>query len=491
MSQFWAMLKDSYREAVDGWIFLVMLVLGGVVVGLVASASVTPVAADLAVPRMIGGGDGPGQSTLVAGDRGAGTKPAFFFYKPDVADVKSAGGDDGRPWAAPLTFTVTYRGGGNGAAGADVEVDDKGQPKLDPKKAKDALILGDPFKEAVRYWAAKPGEPKPAYTDELGREFVTATVADATGLTVTDAVKQKAAGGGFLNMFATPPTAFTVTTSGGSRLGWAHRPAVLFGAVSSDTFSLSLGRLVYLIESTLLNSLGAWVILLTGVVVTAGFVPNMMRKGGIDLLLSKPLSRPQILVYKYLGGLLFVFLVTAATVAGVWLAVGVRTGVWATGLLWAVGGITFYFAVLYALSTLVGVLTRNGIVSIIVTVLFWFAVWLIGFTLSALVAVNMVADAQQQLRPAAKADAQADPPPPIPAWLISTLEIANRVTPRTNDLDELTTKLIADDLLPPTDRRQNSLRQKGLSWAETLGVATAYIVLFLGLATARFVTRSH
>ena len=75
--------------------------------------------------------------------------------------------------------------------------------------------------------------------------------------------------------------------------------------------------------------------------------------------------------------------------------------------------------------------------------------------------------------------------------MISSFELANRITPRTNDLDELTTKLIADDLLPPTDRRQNSLRRKALSWGETVGVAGAYIVLFLGLATARFVTRSH
>ena len=410
MSKFWAMLRDSYREAVDGWIFFVMLVLGGLVVLLVASASVTPAPADEALPRMFSGGDGPGQSTVVSADRGAGLRQAFFFYKPEVSDVTAGDGPAGQPWAAPLTFSVTFRGTVTGVAGAEVELDDKGQPKIDPKKVKDAALFGDPFKEAVRYWAGRPGEPRPAYTDELGREFVTTQIADATGLTVTGVTKRKPPGG-FLNAFTTPPATYTITTAGGSRLGWAHRPAVLFGAISSDAFSLSLGRLVYLVESTMLNSIGAWIILLTGVVVTAGFVPTMMRKGGIDLLLSKPLSRPGILIYKYLGGLLFVFLVTAATVAGAWLAVGLRTGVWAPGVLWAVLGITFYFAILYALSTLIGVLTRNGIVSIIGTVLFWFIVWLIGFLLTTLTAVNMVSEATQTLR-ADQARAADRPLPP-------------------------------------------------------------------------------
>ena len=37
-------------------------------------------------------------------------------------------------------------------------------------------------------------------------------------------------------------------------------------------------------------------------------------------MLSKPIRRPALLVYKYLGGLTFVFLLTAVTVLGVWAA---------------------------------------------------------------------------------------------------------------------------------------------------------------------------
>src|SRR5688572_14282325 len=41
---------------------------------------------------------------------------------------------------------------------------------------------------------------------------------------------------------------------------------------------------------------------------TASFIPSMLEKGTIDLLISKPLSRATILLSKYIGAVLFVFL---------------------------------------------------------------------------------------------------------------------------------------------------------------------------------------
>ena len=40
MSGFVAMLKDSFREAIDGWIFAVMLGLSGILILLVAGPAV-------------------------------------------------------------------------------------------------------------------------------------------------------------------------------------------------------------------------------------------------------------------------------------------------------------------------------------------------------------------------------------------------------------------------------------------------------------------
>ncbi len=548
MSGFIAMLKDSFREAVDGWIFAVMLGLSGVLILLVASSSVEPVPADVAVPKMLAT-DGP---QVIKQDRGAGPKQAIFLVRPDVSDAVAAGPGP-RPWEGGTSFTVTFRpnGGGFGAAGVEVELGEDRQPKAGAD-IQQMLILGDPFQEAVRYWASKPGEPKPAYTEALAKEFVAAYVADTAGLTVTSAAptappepkdkkdagkkdkgdKKEKGGGGFMDRLLgggpKPPPAFAVATGGGERLRWAHQASFLFGAWSPTFKQAPLGRLVYQLENTLLNGIGAWVLLLAGVIVTAGFVPNMLRKGAIDLLLTKPISRPLILFYKYLGGLLFVFLLTAVTVGGVWLVVGLRTGVWAPGLLWCIAGITFYFAILYACSTLVGVLTRNAIVSIVLTIVFWFLVWLIGTLYGVFNAFDVLntlgnasrgggavqvdtkdgkgaKDAKGKDAPPAEPEPKADddappadadkpptaPEPQIPTWLVNTFKYANKATPRTSELDDLTTRLVARDLLSPAELRQAGVLQKAPAWGEVLGVAGGWLALFLGLATLRFVTRSY
>src|SRR5436305_6463134 len=95
----------------------------------------------------------------------------------------------------------------------------------------------------------------------------------------------------------------------------------------------TVSQAVYGMENTLVNGLGAWFILLLGVVVTAFFIPNMLRKGSIDLLLTKPLHRATLLLFKYIGGLLFVFLNLLVVVVGIWLVFGLRTGIWSWGFL--------------------------------------------------------------------------------------------------------------------------------------------------------------
>lgn len=520
MSSFLAMLKDSYREAVDGWIFAVMLGLAGVLVLLVASASVEPLPADAAIPSMVGraaegdgGGGGGPPGITVYGDRGRGGKPAIFFVRTEAADAASAS-PGAEPWAGPLTFTLTFRKTLNSRLAPAGVIFQPGDARLptDTNSLKDLMIGGDPFKEAVRYWAAPAGGDKPAYSEDLAKEFVAAHLRDTARLEVTE-VKRKSAGLIGAALGGNDPT-FAVTAGKAERVAWAHHPKLLFGAVSLDFqgFRQPLGQLIYTLESTLLNGVGAWVLLLAGVVVTAGFIPNMLRKGAIDLLLTKPVSRPLILFYKYLGGLLFVLLIFAATAGGVWVAVGLRTGVWAAGLLWSIAGITFYFSILYACSTLVGVLTRNAIVSIVLTIVFWFLVWLIGVVYTGLNAwdsVTVLQSAMQSQRQAErKQDKKADdkkadekkaeepaeapavvPESKIPRWLLLGFKWGNKLTPRTGDLDTLTSAQIARGLLSPADEVRRESRE--LKWGEVIGVAGGWVVLLLGLATLRFVTRSY
>ncbi|MFO0851241.1 MAG: hypothetical protein U0871_22200, partial [Gemmataceae bacterium] len=241
MSKFIAMLKDSYKEAVDGWIFLVMLILAGVLIGLVASLGVTPLPAEEAVPKLFGGRDGGGR--FVSADRGRAAKLAIFTYQQEVADV-AAGPAGPHPWDTEVRFTVKYTGFGvpGGTVGAEVEMGENKQPKGGEVIKADGFFA-DPFQEAVRYWAAPAGTPakdRPAYTDELAKEFVAAQMRDAGRLAVTGVEKVKG-----------PGSQFRVTAAGTGRVGWPHRPSLFFGAWTMDFLTSPLGDLVYLVENGL------------------------------------------------------------------------------------------------------------------------------------------------------------------------------------------------------------------------------------------------
>ena len=111
------------------------------------------------------------------------------------------------------------------------------------------------------------------------------------------------------------------------------------------------------------NGPGSWSCILIAVILTSFFVPNMLRKGTVDMLLVKPIHRVTLLLYKYIGGLSFVFSMPRSR----WAASGWRSdcapasGRPASSS--SIPGITFYFAILYAVSVLIGVLTRSPIVA--------------------------------------------------------------------------------------------------------------------------------
>jgi hypothetical protein len=88
-------------------------------------------------------------------------------------------------------------------------------------------------------------------------------------------------------------------------------------------------------------------------------------------------------------------------------------------------------------------------------------------------------------------DADADKPEKVPQGVLKTFEILNRLTPRTKDLDKLTTRLITADLLSPMEQQQGQIAMDGVKWGEVLLVAGAWLVLLLGLSVLRFVTRSY
>jgi len=98
----------------------------------------------------------------------------------------------------------------------------------------------------------------------------------------------------------------------------------------------------------------------------SSFVPTMLEKGHVDVILSKPVSRGQVLTGKYIGGLLVVLFNVAYLILGIWLMLGFKFNVWGTDFLYSILAITFAFSVLYALIILIGVVSQSSVLSMMV-----------------------------------------------------------------------------------------------------------------------------
>jgi hypothetical protein len=180
----------------------------------------------------------------------------------------------------------------------------------------------------------------------------------------------------------------TLPPTGRRALGEAEEMRLFFGAFSwrprlpgvvpSGRRFISSAEMVYLVEIALGEIMAGWVGLLVAVIVTAGSVPSFLQKGTLDLLLAKPVGRPRILVAKYAGGCIFVFLVATLVIGGSWLAISLRTGHWNFYFPLTILTLTFFFAVLYSVSVLVGVLTRSHATAAVMTLLTWIACYGVG-----------------------------------------------------------------------------------------------------------------
>jgi ABC-type transport system involved in multi-copper enzyme maturation permease subunit len=199
----------------------------------------------------------------------------------------------------------------------------------------------------------------------------------------------------------------------------------------------------------------------------------MLRKGTVDLLLAKPVSRPGLLLYKYVGGLTFMVLNTIVLVFGLWVALGLRSGIWEFAILLMIPVLTLECALFYALSTLLAVLTRSPVVCILGCFLLWGVLFGLGWG-------HWVA--------AMAAEGRGDE---SPGWFTSTLMVAHKVMPHYLDFDWLVDRTVMEHMQPEANRGQIALKYGMYSWSESLGVTSLYIVFLLGLSCWRFWAKDY
>jgi ABC-type transport system involved in multi-copper enzyme maturation permease subunit len=143
------------------------------------------------------------------------------------------------------------------------------------------------------------------------------------------------------------------------------------------------GQMQTLIQSVLATFMSLFVGTIgvfVAILVTASIIPQTFDAGAIDLLLSKPVNRALLFLAKFAGGCAFILLNAAYLVGGLWLIAGLRFHLWSGRLLLCIPIFLFLFAIYYSVSSLAGVRWKSAIVSVVVTMLFWAACFLVGTT---------------------------------------------------------------------------------------------------------------
>jgi ABC-type transport system involved in multi-copper enzyme maturation permease subunit len=498
--KFLAILKDSVREAIDYKVFYVMVGLSVLIAVLALSLSFTP----------------------VAGAREVVQDFAILPLNNDADSLDSATAFNVLFQLRPLAFSVK-----------SVEPLD-GAPDVPTSRLK--VVLEAKFNTAD---AAQKGEANPEQLVDFVRERF-GRIEGQSMMEVRDVrllgwegfniplVGRNFGGRKATLEVQTSPTPATVRF-------WPHRTELLFGAVPlSPKSGVPLFSYLGIIESGVVGALGSTIAVLVSIVITAFFIPSMLRKGTVDLLLVKPIRRPSLLVYKYIGGLTFIFLNTVVAVAGIWLALGLRSGVWPVSFLLTILVLTYVFAILYSVSAFFGVLTRSPIAAILLTIGVWFFMFGVrafhgyfevrrAMERTAQALHDKLGDeglkALQGMADVTVVEAHGNGPPRgrpprledlrfEENWFTQGIAVLYKILPRTSDLGAMLNRRLTHDLafgdpwLPPAKTEKPPPELPGgipmpqviatpPSLTEVLGISTAFIAVFLGLACWRFAAKDY
>jgi ABC-type transport system involved in multi-copper enzyme maturation permease subunit len=225
-----------------------------------------------------------------------------------------------------------------------------------------------------------------------------------------------------------------------------------------------------------------WLGVLLMIVATADFFPAMMERGAIDVVLSKPIPRWKLFLFKYLGSLTFVLMQASLFIVLTFLVMWLRWGIWTPGYLMCIPLLVLLFSYLYCISVYVGVNTRSTVAAILLSVVAW-AVF------AAPAIARDIVETTPDLR---KNEA-----------LLSAVRVAAWIPPKTGDVDYIASQWAkagsVAELMPVDgsevnaqqmeEAKQYEGRRMKLSAAQSIGSSLLFEAIVLGLAMWRFCRR--
>lgn len=281
---------------------------------------------------------------------------------------------------------------------------------------------------------------------------------------------------------------------------WPHR-LTLFGdsLLLTPPEGAPLGVEVFILQKLLATGVGGTILLMIAVVITAGFVPTMLRKGTLELLLVRPVRRWHLLIGKYVAALLFVAGLLGLLVGATWLVTGIVAGLWMSGIVLAVVSLLVFFALLLAVSVCAGVVTRSAPAAMLTTIAFWAVLFVLGIMHAQAAASRVREDLVGKPRPVTVADAlrgRTQPRKPLEAEarpfhrtrVGRAIEAVYTVLPHTTDLDAMVDRQLMRGFAVG-GRLRRLLESGEFSWRAGVGLTLAHAAVFLAIACAVFARR--
>jgi ABC-type transport system involved in multi-copper enzyme maturation permease subunit len=463
-----AILKDSLREARDSWVLLGLLVLSTLVIFFVVSLSFEPVSAERTMRLFFPPHQFKAPEMYEALNNRKAERVFLMQGRWRPFELEKVQVLRGEPDAPESDYVLTVKAG-------RMFLMEPAIGKIEVKELPAEKKKQNP--EADR--EADVAQLRMLFADAEEAGFVKLGEIEAITKLNDDKEPQRYR----ITVMGTPQT---------HRI-WATETSFLFGFaplnwILTDT---PLAFRLYKVSKFFI-SFGSWIAVLLGIVVTAFFIPNMLRKGTVDLLLVKPISRGLLLFYKYLGGLSFMFLITTYAIGGIWLALGLRSGFWANGALLLVFSLTFFFAILYAISTLVGVVTRSVVMSILLTVFVYAMLASIGFLHGLVDGVERLE--KEMLNRKDLGGKGLFDEKEKPGWLtgaMTTVKVLYAISPRTDDLNDLNDLIVYSDFMTGSIRNFAKVDNSSHNWWLSLLVSATWIAIFLGLSSAWFYYKDY
>ena len=137
-----------------------------------------------------------------------------------------------------------------------------------------------------------------------------------------------------------------------------------FGEVLELPAGMTIERFVNAVQSGLAIVISIFGMFLA-LMATSTLFPMMIQRGSIELLLCRPAPRWRLIVARFLGGTAIMAINATYLMVGVWVVLGVKSGIWNTGFPMSVLLIIVAFVFLYAVVMTLSVMTENAPVGLL------------------------------------------------------------------------------------------------------------------------------